>query len=188
MDTSKTAGQLADDQNEAIIQSKGLNAPRLTPLEIEATIVNIAFQQFGDTLTVCVLTLRNGTQVVGQSARASPENFDADIGKDLAFDNAKRQIWQLEGYLLRQRLYEQQETIRIASVKEEHVSDWLDRLRSEHRDVRAKLWKLQEFLDGEQFKSLPSAAQVLMQQQAVAMTTYREVLAARIHLFTGEMP
>lgn len=60
---------------------------------------------FGDTcLTVCCLVLRNGFTVTGESACASPENFDAEIGRKIAYDNARSKIWQLEGYLLKERL------------------------------------------------------------------------------------
>lgn len=90
---------------EAETQAKGLNAPRLTPQLIDDAIVAEAYHVFpGTTLTVCALTLRNGFQVVGESAAASPANFDEQIGRKIARDNARGKIWQLEGYLLRQRL------------------------------------------------------------------------------------
>ena len=93
---------------EAEIQAKGLNAPRLTPEAIDATIVGCAYQVFpGTTLTVCCLSLRNGYQVTGESAAASPANFNAELGQKIARDNARNKIWALEGYLLRQRLFEQ---------------------------------------------------------------------------------
>lgn len=90
---------------EAEIQAKGLNAPRLTPQLIDDAIVAEQFHVFpGTTLTVCALTLRNGFQVVGESAAASPANFDEQIGRKIARDNARGKVWALEGYLLRQRL------------------------------------------------------------------------------------
>jgi len=90
---------------ESEIQRKQLNAPRLTPGHIDAQIVGEAYHVFpGTTLTVCALTLRNGFQVVGESAAASPENFDAEIGRKIARDNARNKIWALEGYLLRTKL------------------------------------------------------------------------------------
>lgn len=90
---------------EAEIQSKNLNAPRLTPDLIDATILAEQFHVFpGTTLTVCALTLRNGFHVVGESAAASPENFDEAIGRKIARDNARSKIWALEGYLLRSKL------------------------------------------------------------------------------------
>lgn len=90
---------------EAEIRTKGLNAPRVTPADIDAAIVGEAYYVFpGTTLTICALTLRNGFQVTGESASASPENFDAAIGRRIARDNARGKIWALEGYLLRSRL------------------------------------------------------------------------------------
>ncbi|MBY9700611.1 hypothetical protein ISH39_03460 [Pseudomonas aeruginosa] len=92
---------------EQEIQAKGLNAPRLTPDLIDAAIVNAAYHIFpGTTVTVCCLTLRNGFTVIGEDACASPENFDEELGRKIARDNARNKIWQLEGYLLRQRLHD----------------------------------------------------------------------------------
>jgi hypothetical protein len=93
---------------EAEIKTKGLNAPRLSPDKIDAVIVGEDYHVFpGTTMTVCALKLRNGYVVTGESAAASPENFDAAIGKRIARDNARNKIWALEGYLLRTRLSEE---------------------------------------------------------------------------------
>jgi hypothetical protein len=90
---------------EKEIQDKCLNAPRLTPERIDAIIFGENYHVFaGTTFTVCLLTLENGFAVVGESACASPENFDAELGKKIAKENARNKIWQLEGYLLRQTL------------------------------------------------------------------------------------
>lgn len=96
-----------ETQIEAEIQSKGLNAPRLNPEMIDATIQSEQYYIFpGTTLTVCALTLRNGFIVVGESAAASPENFDQAIGRKIARENARNKIWAFEGYLLRERLHQ----------------------------------------------------------------------------------
>lgn len=58
-----------------------------------------------DLLTLCVLVLNNGFTVTGESACASPENFNAEIGKKIARQNAVQKIWMLEGYLLKEKLY-----------------------------------------------------------------------------------
>jgi len=88
-----------------MIQEKGLNAPRLTPDLIDATIVGESYHVFpGTTVTVCCLTLQNGYNVVGESAAASPENFDEEVGRVIARRNARDKIWSLEGYLLKDRL------------------------------------------------------------------------------------
>lgn len=57
-------------------------------------------------LTLCVLVLKNGFTVTGESACVDMANFDADIGRNMARANAVNKIWQLEGYLLKQRLSE----------------------------------------------------------------------------------
>ncbi len=91
---------------EKEIQAKGLNAPRLTPAGIDATIVAESYWVPAcTTLTVCVLTLRNGFCVTGESAAASPANFDEAIGRKIAREKAREKIWQLEGYLLREGLW-----------------------------------------------------------------------------------
>ena len=96
-----------DSNIEKAINDKNLNAPRLTPEYIE-NIFQSSVWQFhifeGSQLTVCCLTLPNGFTVTGESACASPENFNQEIGETIALNNAKDKIWLLEGYLLKQRL------------------------------------------------------------------------------------
>jgi hypothetical protein len=92
---------------EQEIQDKGLNAPRLTPAAIDDAVAGEQYHVFdGTTLTVCCLTLKNGFNVTGESAAASPENFDPEIGRKIARQDAREKIWALEGYLLKQRLHE----------------------------------------------------------------------------------
>ncbi|WP_321362602.1 Gp49 family protein [uncultured Celeribacter sp.] len=87
-----------ENKIERDIQRKGLSAPRLKPADIDAAIVSEQFHVFpGTTLTVCCLTLRNGFCVTGQSAVASAENFDREIGEEIARKNAREEIWSLEG-------------------------------------------------------------------------------------------
>lgn len=125
--------QTGDTAIEQEIQAKGLTAPRITPADIEAEIVvesyftardgvlgalaadgvpatsyeqaNAAPQSLS-LLTFCVLVMRNGFTVTGESACASPENFDAEIGKKIARANAVQKIWPLMGYALKQKLSE----------------------------------------------------------------------------------
>lgn len=108
---------LTDEQStEAAIQQAGKTAPRVTPADVDAAIAGEYFFTAADAtkdcpqfealslLTFCVLVLRNGFTVTGESACASPENFDPQIGRDIARKNAREKIWLLEGYLLKQRL------------------------------------------------------------------------------------
>lgn len=110
---SNNLGELSHMDNiEQEIQSKGLTAPRVMPADIEATIAGEYFVPHMESsmhpslacLTICVLVLKNGFTVTGESACASPENFDAEIGQKIARANAVNKIWLLEGYLLKQRL------------------------------------------------------------------------------------
>ena len=109
---------------ERLIQAKGLTAPRVTPADIEANIdsehyftaaegcagaCNMNVRPDGwvtplNLLTFCILVLRNGFTVTGESACASPENFDAEVGRKIARENAVQKIWPLMGYELRSKL------------------------------------------------------------------------------------
>lgn len=119
-----------DTAIEQEIQAKGKTAARVTPADIEANIIDEVYftaeqgyqaamkEQHPDLaamgnkfphsglrlLTFCVLTLRNGFTVTGESACASPENFDAEIGRKIARQNAVQKIWPLMGYELRTKL------------------------------------------------------------------------------------
>lgn len=114
-----------DKEIEQEIQDKGLTAPRITPADLQANIAGefyftakdgvrgeFAASGFGlieeasplDLLTFCVLILQNGFTVTGESACASPENFDAEIGRKIAYENAKAKIWPLMGYALKDKL------------------------------------------------------------------------------------
>jgi Phage protein (N4 Gp49/phage Sf6 gene 66) family/IstB-like ATP binding protein len=57
-----------------------------------------------DILSVCLLVMKNGFTVIGKSAPASPENFNSDLGKKFAYEDAIRQLWPHEGYALREKL------------------------------------------------------------------------------------
>jgi hypothetical protein len=116
---------MTDQVIEQEIQVKGLTAPRVTPADIEANIAEeryftAAEGVYGEEvcngrpvsmglpplmlLTFCVIVLRNGFTVTGESACASPENFDAELGRKIARRNAEAKIWPLMGYELRSRL------------------------------------------------------------------------------------
>ncbi|KZZ72365.1 hypothetical protein A3765_28575 [Oleiphilus sp. HI0130] len=88
-------------------QSIEMKAPHITPEHIEETVVKEDYYVFpGTCLTVCCLTLKNGFTVTGESACASPENFNHAKGEKYAKEDALNKIWALEGYLLKQKLFE----------------------------------------------------------------------------------
>lgn len=97
-----------ENELESEIKQKGLNAPRVTPELIDSKIESVEFHVFKSTcLTVCCMRLKNGFTITGESACASPENFNAEIGERISMGNARNKIWALEGYLLKEYLYNQ---------------------------------------------------------------------------------
>lgn len=79
---------------------------KITPDDVNNAILGAHYYVFpGTTLTVCCIKLVNGFTVTGESAAAHPGNFDVKIGQELSFADAKRKIWPLLGYSLRERLY-----------------------------------------------------------------------------------
>ena len=121
-----------DQAIETAIVAAGANvAPRIKPADIEANIASESYFTAADglrgasagkpgesllpeyatyegsplsLLTFCVLTLRNGFTVTGESACASPENYNAEIGRRIARENAVAKVWPLMGYALKDRL------------------------------------------------------------------------------------
>lgn len=90
---------------EGLIQARGLTAPRLTPADIDAVIVSETFTVLpSGKCLVCELTLRNGFTVRGEASVVSRENFDEEIGRDIARRKAREQVWPLQAYLLQERL------------------------------------------------------------------------------------
>lgn len=101
---------------EQEIQDKGLTAPRLTPALIDATIDCETYTVLPSSrVTICEMTLKNGFVVLGESSCVSKENFNAELGQKIARENARNKIWELEGYLLKQRLFETQNCTPIAN-------------------------------------------------------------------------
>lgn len=110
-------GQLSESEIEQEIQNKGkTNGLRLTPQIIDSKIKSEAYWIVPlTTTTICALTLQNGYVVIGKAACIEPSNFDADIGRKIAFDDARNQIWALEGYRLACRRAAMEEMATIAS-------------------------------------------------------------------------
>lgn len=71
---------------------------RLTPDYLESQIADTQYLQPCGTLTICVLTMKNGLHVIGESACLNPSDFDAAVGQRIARQNAVGKLWQLEGY------------------------------------------------------------------------------------------
>jgi hypothetical protein len=156
----------SEQQIEQEIQSKNLNAPRLTPDHIDSVIQSVHFFTAGDgyagalasseefnslpegerfinppqqldLLTFCVIVLKNGFTVTGESACASPENFNAEIGQKIAYENARNKIWQLEGYLLKEKLNHQ------IKIQEHFASQGVDVVKLQDSPIVSELPELE---------------------------------------------
>lgn len=84
------AGRYDTSAAEALISRKLVNTEDLGALE---------------RLSICILVLHNGWTVIGKSAPASAENFNAELGKRLAYEDCIRQLWPLMGFALREKLH-----------------------------------------------------------------------------------
>ena len=124
---------------EEEIVAKGLTAPRITPADVEANIVREYYFTAADgcvgnvdqdmrpehiqsleLLTFCILVTKNGFTVTGESACASPKNFDAELGRKIARDNAIEKLWPLMGYELKTKLHEEEaKNALVASLGED---------------------------------------------------------------------
>jgi len=98
---------MSEKETEAKIQTANLTAPRLCPANIDAVIKSETFTVLpSGKCMVCELTLVNGFTVRGESATVSKANFNIEIGQDIARKNARDKVWGFEGYLLQQRLFD----------------------------------------------------------------------------------
>lgn len=93
--------ELTLEQAQAAAAAK--TAPKVTVESITEKIAGVNYLADGQ-LTIAVITMRNGFKVIGKAAAASPENHDPAIGQRYAYEDAFRQLWPLEGYLLREQL------------------------------------------------------------------------------------
>ena len=164
---------------EQAIQAKGLTAPRVTSAHIKALMDRIVYtfdvRPNGSTTTLAYAFLDgNFYLATGVSACVSIENFDAELGKDIAIAGAKAaaedKLWELEGYALRERL---------AAAPVADPADWLDRLRAERHEVAERLAKLRAFMAAPKGNPTPRQLTLLAKQER-AMSDYVWAMDDRI--------
>lgn len=85
------------DEAKQIVSEKAHR--KVTEKSIKARINRVSYI-YDETTTICMIVMKNGFKVIGHSTPADPRNYDAAVGRRYAYDNAFRQLWQLEGYLL----------------------------------------------------------------------------------------
>jgi hypothetical protein len=188
-----------DDDIEREILAKGLTAPRVTQASIEAKITSehyfsaeegvmgsdegrgpATWPQSLGLLTFCVLVLKNGFTVTGQSAVASPENFDAEVGRKVARANAVKQVWALEGYLLRERIRE--EELAEYGPLDEHIAEVCHEANRSYcralGDDSQPAWK--DAPDWQKASAITGVRFIRMNPQATAEDSHRSWLAVKL--------
>lgn len=94
--------EVTDAESKAVQKT-----PNRVSLEsIKAKIASVEYMHPAElpTMTIAVVVMSNGYAIVGKAAPADPENFNPELGRKFAYEDAVRQIWPLEGYALRERL------------------------------------------------------------------------------------
>ena len=125
-------------------------------------------------LTLCVIVLKNGFTVTGESACADPKKFNAEIGRTIARANALNKVWPLMGYVLRSQLAGMSGLLEPEGHK--------DRVRVEANDLALKLKKLGAFIETD-MDGIPPVDQQSLRDQYKAMSEYLDILKARITRF-----
>lgn len=135
----------AEQKLEDAIQAKGLtNAPRVTPAAIDAMIKTTELIKIDPSILLCVLTLHNGLTVVGKNlGSVCPENYDEELGKKLAFKDAREQLWPLAGFMLAEDIHRGN---RPLTQEQRELPDHVQRVITEMYQVGARLMGLTEFL------------------------------------------
>jgi hypothetical protein len=178
---------------EQEIQAKGKTAPRVTLADLEANIHHIEtvkhVTQSGQVLRWSVLITQSGFAVVGKpSVAVSPENDDAEIGEQVAFENSRNELWPLMGYALKQQLHEQatakvQPAPGAAHPGYSTMQPHQQRVVDEAAELDSKSVKLLAFFDTTTFAALDEAEQSRLRQQYHAMACYSAILGERIDAF-----
>lgn len=140
----------------------------LTPDFLKSQIDNVTFNRFGETGIQCVLTLRNGYTVTGESGCVDPAIFDRSIGETIAYENAFDKLWQILGYNEKQRWYEETQLT------------WLDRVKLELEELDKKRTKLADMLAKGKPEFISAEEWERLNVQAEAMSAYALILSDRI--------
>lgn len=174
----------AEQELESQIQAKGLTkAPRVTPAALEAMIKTTELIKIEPSILLCVLTLHNGLTVVGKNlGSVCPENYDEELGKQLAMRDARDQLWPLAGFMLAEDIHRGN---RPLTQEQRELPDHVQRVITEMYQVAARLMGLSEFLaklDGGELVDLNMSTEEIadLREQHGLMKSYVEVLQRRL--------
>lgn len=138
---------------------------------LKSEIVDIEYTRLQGTLTHCAITVKNGFVFTGESACVDAANFDEEIGKKIAYENAFEKMWLPYGFLLKQKT----------------GGDFMFRLTNERAELFERTSKLGTFLQSYTFSQLNEQQRDLLAQQYNHMKQYLGVLDMRISLLDGEI-
>lgn len=114
------AGDASEAEVEKMVQATNPTENRLTPAVIDACIVAVDYYQFpGTSHTVCCIHLKNSFTVIGESSPVDPSNFNVEIGRKVAYEDARKKIWMLEGYRLKSVTYGERSS--LDTIKAAHA-------------------------------------------------------------------
>lgn len=189
---------MSDQEIEKEIQAKGKTAPRITPADLTANIHHVEtvkhVTQSGQVLRWAILVTLSGFAVVGKpSVAVSPENDDAEIGEQIAFDNSRDELWPLMGYALKQHMHQPPvdnahvapgcEQFSAADIAANARPPHQQRVMAEHAELVDKTEKLAAFFGTPIFQKVDEAEKNRLRAQVDVMVTYGNILAQRIAAF-----
>jgi hypothetical protein len=99
-----TRVSLADIEANIMVEFAFSGARACLAARYEDNIPEDVFDTLG-LLTIHIIVLKNGFTIIGKSAPADAVNFNAELGRKFAREDAIRQIWPLMGYALREKLF-----------------------------------------------------------------------------------
>ncbi|MFA7188521.1 MAG: Gp49 family protein [Sphaerochaetaceae bacterium] len=147
-------------------------ANKVVPQDLEDEIASEVYHVLPNTTTtVAMLTTKTGWDLTGISACVDPANFNEEVGRKWAREDALKKLWPLLGFRLKDKLH---------LLAQAPVSTFAGRLMDEQRELAEKIEKLDVFCKGAVFQGLSPIAQDNLTEQLVVMRHYNKILLNRI--------
>lgn len=139
---------------------------KITKEFLESEITNVEYTRLSGTLTHCAITVKSGFIFTGESSCVDPNEFDEEIGKEIAYEQAFETMWLPYGFALKQKI----------------GGNFASRLQNEHAEVAERVSKLWLFIHADAFDQLNVEQRELLMKQHQAMLPYLEILTQRVAL------